>query len=81
MSRKIVSREELNQILTDELASCEDCEGTKVTVLYDLAEPDDRGCNWSADVSLRLGNGVDKEHASLLAGAIVQKNRLLFNLG
>jgi hypothetical protein len=80
MTRKIVSRDELNEILTEELGSCEGCEGTKVTVLYDLAEPDDMGCNWSADVSLRLGNGVDKEHASLLATAIVQKNRLLFNL-
>ena len=81
MTRKIVSREGLNKILTEELASCEACGGTRVTVLYDLAEPDEIGCNWSADVSLRLGDGVDKEHASLLAAAIVQKNRLLFNLG
>lgn len=81
MARKIITREELNKTLTEELASCEGCEGTKVAVLYDLAEPDDTGCNWSADVSLRLGNEVDKEHASLLAAAIVQKNRLLFNLG
>jgi hypothetical protein len=81
MNRAIVSREELNKILTEELQCHEGCEGTKVTVLYDLAEPDDKGCNWSADVTLRLGNGVDKEHASLLAAAIVEKNRLLFNLG
>jgi hypothetical protein len=81
MGRTIVSRDELNKILTEELQAHSDCEGTKVTVLYDLAEPDDKGCNWSADVSLRLGDGVDKEHASLLAAAIVQKNRLLFNLG
>jgi len=30
MNRKIVPREELNQILTEELASFEGCEGTKV---------------------------------------------------
>lgn len=81
MDRKLISREDLNKILTEELQSHEGCEGTKVIVFYDLAEPDDKGCNWSADVTLRLGNGVDKEHASLLAAAIVEKNRLLFNLG
>lgn len=80
MNKKLVSREELSNILSDELSGCEGCEGTKITVLYSLAEPDERGCNWSADITLSLGDGVDLEHAKLLAGAIVEKNRLLFNL-
>jgi len=80
VGRKLVSREELSKILSDELSSYEGCKGTKVTVLYSLAEPDERGCNWSADITLSLGDGVDLEHAELLAGEIVEKNRLLFNL-
>lgn len=79
MTRKIVSRAELNDWLTNELCKVEDCEGSSLSVKYLLAEPDDEGCNWSG-LSGRPGPHTSGEHMQPIMADIAGRARALFNL-
>ena len=55
-TRETVSREHLLRILNEQLSKhdvCGDCQF--MGPIYRLREPDENGCNWSEDTTLRLG--------------------------
>jgi hypothetical protein len=78
--RKIVSREEVNAWMTQELTNHEDCAGSTLNVQYMLQAPDESGCNWSGDCNLSTGPGTDARHIAPIAAAIVARAQAKFNL-
>ena len=52
MARKLVTQEELVDILNRELAKLPECAGVRVSHLPDKLRVDETGCNWSRDVVL-----------------------------
>jgi hypothetical protein len=80
MSRKTLTRNELNDWMTQELAKHDDCAGSALKVQYLLQTPDDSGCNWSGDCNLSIGPNTDAQHISPIATAIVAQAQSQFNL-
>jgi len=48
--RTLLTLEALSAWMTEKVQQFEDCEGTTVTIQYQLATPDTHGCNWSENV-------------------------------
>ena len=82
MSRQfeLVTQSELSAILTAELQKIEDCAGSVITVKYRLQEPDDEGCNWSDDVSIRVGPKASSSYVIPHVEGIVRRARARYNL-
>jgi hypothetical protein len=53
--RELKTRRELSDWLTRQLNGHPGCGETRVTVQYQLVEPDADGCNWSRDLNLNYG--------------------------
>ena len=53
--RKLVARAELSKLLTEELQTIEDAEGSTISVPYLYRQPDSTGCNWSDSVTVNPG--------------------------
>ncbi len=77
-SRKLVTRDQLSEILTKQLQATEDLEDATVCVAYVYAEPDDNGVNWSPDVHVNPGSKGSKEYALPHLRRIVQDARALY---
>lgn len=77
--RTVVSREELEQWLTNELQKIEDCEECSVGGIMPLREPDEDGCNWSGDVVVSSG-GVPVEYFRPYLARIMREARNRFNI-
>ncbi len=78
-NRQIVTREELNRYLTNEIRKIEDLEDARLEFQYVLQEPDEDGCNWS-DAVLNPGSKGSPEYGAPYARVILQKARALFNV-
>ena len=78
--RELVTLDELSARLTSELQEIEDCEGSEITVKYRLREPDADGCNWSEDVSIRVGPNATAEYLTPYVDSIVTRARAIFNV-
>ena len=75
-TRRLVTRAELNRILTREARKIEGLEDATLRVQYLYREPDEMGSNWSPDVVLNSGrNGLPAGIGPSVAG-IVQAARL-----
>jgi hypothetical protein len=48
MPQAIISRRELQALINDALAQCQNCIGADLSRLY-MHEPDELGCNWMID--------------------------------
>jgi hypothetical protein len=53
--REFKTRGEISAWLNQELHKHKGCEETRVTVQYQLREPDEYGCNWSRDLIINYG--------------------------
>ncbi len=53
--RELKTRRDISDWLTRQLNGHPGCGETKVTVQYQLAEPDAEGCNWSRDLNINYG--------------------------
>jgi hypothetical protein len=53
--RELRTRREVSEWLTRELRAHSGCQGTIVTVQYQLREPEADGCNWSRDLVINYG--------------------------
>ena len=53
--RELKTREEISEWLNRELRKHPDCQGTRVSVQYELREPDADDCNWSRDLIINYG--------------------------
>jgi len=78
-TRKIVTRDELDRFLTDEIRKIKDLEDARLSSQYLLQEPDEEGCNWTGAI-LNPGSKGSPEYATPHAYAIVQSARQRFNI-
>lgn len=78
--RRIVSRAELNQILTRKIRQVEGYENAKLSLQYIFQEPDDEGCNWSSDVIFSPGSAGMGADALAQVGRIVRSVRQQYNV-
>ena len=53
--REFKTRSEISAWLNQELHKHEGCTEARVTVQYELQEPDADGCNWSRDLIINYG--------------------------
>lgn len=51
-NRVLLTRENLNGILTTKLRQLDGYSDSKLSIQYTLQEPDDKGCNWSESLVL-----------------------------
>jgi predicted nucleic acid-binding protein len=79
VTRRVISPDELNRFLTEEIRKVEDLEDARLTFQYELREPDETGCNWDGAV-LNPGSRGSPEYGVPHANAIVQKARQRFNV-
>jgi XRE family transcriptional regulator, regulator of sulfur utilization len=78
--RRVVSRAELNQILTRKIRQIKGYEDTKLAMKYVYPEPDDEGCNWSSDVTFNSGSAGMSPDATAQVGRIVRAVRQQYNV-
>ena len=79
MTRVFISNEELGSWLTTELRRNSGCEDVFVIGITKLYQPDEDGCNWSDQLTVRNG-GVFSDYFWSDLQKIVQQGRLKFNL-
>jgi hypothetical protein len=79
-NRKLVSQAELSEILTSRLRAFEDCADCSASVRYTYPEPDGQGCNWSPDVTIRLGANASKEIVAGIVSKLVEELRTELNV-
>ena len=79
VTRRVITPDELNRFLTDEIRKVEDLEDARLTFQHELREPDESGCNWDGAV-LNPGSRGSPEYGVPHANAIVQKARRRFNV-
>jgi hypothetical protein len=77
--RQVITPDELNRFLTEEIRKVEDLEDARLTFQYEIREPDETGCNWAGAV-LNPGSRGSPEYGAPYANAIVQKARQRFNV-
>lgn len=78
--KELVTLGELSARLTSELQEVEDCEDSEITVKYRLKEPDTDGCNWSDDVSVRVGSKATSEYLQPHVSRIVHCAKSRYNV-
>ena len=78
--RETVTRAGLSDILTAELQTIEDAAGSRITVQYELLEPDADGCNWSDSVSVRVGPKASPEYLRPIVSDIIKRARSRYNI-
>ena len=77
--RELVTVEELEAWLTNELRKLEDCSEAKVSGIMRLQGLDSDGCNWSDELKVNAG-GVSHAYYGDYLGKIVLRARTLFNV-
>lgn len=77
--RQLVTREELNRILTREIRTITDLEDATLTFQYVLRELDETGCNWSG-ANLNPGSKGSPEYGAPYANKIVAEARACYNI-
>ena len=77
--RELVTRGELNKILTREIRKIADLEDAELECQYVLQEPDETGCNWTGAV-LNPGSKGTPEYAVPYANSIVEGRRARYNI-
>lgn len=81
--RKTIQERELNAWMTKELSATGLRKGSQILMKARLAEPDETGCNWTADVHLSGGfNTLAELHEVVRPAAeeIVRRARAQFNV-
>jgi hypothetical protein len=79
-TRKTLTKEEINEILTAEIQQNEDLEDAVLRLSYVLREPDSSGCNWSSDHYLNVGKNGSQSHAAPIARKIIEATRAKYNV-
>jgi hypothetical protein len=79
-TRTLNSAAAINTWMTHKLVCVDDCRGSVLNLKYPLQQPDETGCNWSADFHLAPGPDTNLEHAMPIAKRIVDEARAQFNL-
>lgn len=79
--RKLMSKFEVNEILTSRLRAFDDCADCSVAVRYTYPEPDEQGCNWSPDVTIRMGAKASEETVTNIVSKLVEDLRKEVNIG
>lgn len=79
-SRTLVTSDELLAWLNTELRKADDCETSSFDSIQPLRQPDEKGSNWSEDVSIRWGPDVSIEDCSYHVRRIIAEARKRFNL-
>lgn len=77
--RQLLTMEELGAWFTDQIVKREDCEGTRVSVRYKLAQPDAEGVNWS-ELTFFPGPRAASEEISDLLQLLIAEARKRFNV-
>ena len=75
MTRKLISKKELQNWLTSEIQKQEGCETCEFRGIMGLQEPDQEGCNWSDTLYLNQ-SGID----SSIVRSVVKSAREKFNV-
>ena len=78
--RTLVTRAELSELLTKELQSIEDAEGSIISVAYLYREPDSTGCNWSDNVTVNAGSKANGDYLAPYIAEIVARARQRYNI-
>ncbi len=78
MDRTEVTKQELVEIINDELKKHETCEECHVNAITSLAEPDPEGCNWSEPYV--TCSGTPAEVCRPTAARVISKLRAEYNL-
>jgi hypothetical protein len=78
--RKVLSRDDLNAYLTEQIRQVEDLEDASLRISYILREADSTGCNWSSDFHLNPGTSGAASYAQPHAKEIIEKARATFNV-
>jgi transcriptional regulator with XRE-family HTH domain len=78
--RRIVSRAELNRILTRKIRQIEGYEKANLAVRYLYREPDEDGCNWSSEVTFDPGSAGLGPEAAAQVGRAVRAVRQEYNV-
>ena len=78
--RKLVTMAELSELLTMELQSIEDAEGSIISVSYLYRESDSAGCNWSDSVTVNSGPKASADYLAPYVAEIVARARQRYNI-
>lgn len=81
--RTMVSERELNAWMTKELGKLGIRNGSQIFMMHRLDDPDENGCNWSAEVFVSPGLNtvaVKRLVVDPAAADIVQRARAMFNV-
>lgn len=78
--RKLLTRDQLNAHLTEQIRKIEDLEDATLRMKYVLKEPEPSGCNWSNDYHLNAGSKGSASYARPLANQIIEAARAAFNV-
>lgn len=79
MTKRIISKLQLQLWLTEELQKLHECEKCRFGGITPLQEVDSKGCNWSASISLNAAE-VSKEIYEPAALFVIQEARKKFNI-
>jgi hypothetical protein len=77
--RKLVTRDELNDILTREIRQINELKDATLTANYILEEPDSTGCNWSGP-HLVPGSSASFDYAAPHVQRIIASARSRYNI-
>jgi hypothetical protein len=80
MQRAIITADELKAHLTVELQKIQDLERCSVDGIMPLQSPDENGCNWSDNVTVRSGREVPVDFFIPDVRRIVADAQRRFNL-
>lgn len=78
--RSLVSIDELSAWITEQVQKHDDCEGTSVTVQYQLQQQDADGCNWSDALVTTLGPNASETSVFAILRDLVPQARTKFNV-
>ena len=80
MARDYITAPMLADWLTQRLRLDRGCAGCSVVLpIHTLPEPDAEGCNWSDNLTVRLGDNPDADYEAVLKSA-VEAARRRFNI-
>ncbi|MFC1524347.1 hypothetical protein ACFL6N_06110 [Thermodesulfobacteriota bacterium] len=79
MTRKIISEKELVSWINSQFKNTENCKNISISGINRLQEQDENGCNWSSNVTLKLG-GDSQDICERMINKIIKEAYLEFNL-
>jgi hypothetical protein len=78
--KSLVSLDELSAWITEQVQKHDDCEGTSVTVQYQLQQQDADGCNWSDTFISALGPNASETGVTAILNQLLPEARKKFNV-